>query len=143
MYYLGKYEVEGKMINTSLDVQHYAGQPYSIFGYGDQFAMGLRSQTNEGGTMSCQEHRQKRARAQDGGRFKKTHRTSIKMEGVVYWCLVDEQNPAAGAGQWQEVICGVAYYRQASVGIDLMTYLYRQKAFVNPASSDELSPLQA
>jgi hypothetical protein len=49
MYYLGKYEVEGKMINTSLDVQHYTGQPYSIFGYGDQFAMGLRSQTNEGG----------------------------------------------------------------------------------------------
>jgi hypothetical protein len=62
------------------------------------------------------------------------------MEGVLYWCLIDEQNPAAGAGQWQEVICGVAYYRQASVEIDLMTYLYRQKAFVNPASSDELSP---
>jgi hypothetical protein len=53
------------------------------------------------------------------------------------------KSPAAGAGQWQEVICGVAYCRQASVGIDLMIYLYGQKAFVNQASSDELSPLQA
>jgi hypothetical protein len=56
VYYLRKYEVEGKMINTSLDVQHYAGQPYSLFGYRDQFAVGLRGQTNEDGTMSCQGH---------------------------------------------------------------------------------------
>ena len=56
MYYLGKFEVQAKMINTGLDVQHYAGQPYAIFGYRDQFAVELRGQTNEDGTMTRQGH---------------------------------------------------------------------------------------
>ena len=52
-YYLGEYKVEGKTISAIVKVQHYHGEPRSIFGYQKRFTVHSRCEIKEDGTIQC------------------------------------------------------------------------------------------
>ena len=40
-YYIGKTDLQGDMVHVDLQINHYAGQPYSVFGAARQFHLKL------------------------------------------------------------------------------------------------------
>ncbi len=51
-YYLGQYQLQGRTLRARVDVHHYSGEPYSVFGKLQHFTLDLSGHVHDS-TMFC------------------------------------------------------------------------------------------